>query len=63
VGNWAHEIARFAPDLRATIWRGGPLPAVDSGMVVLTGYPTLRTHSPALAGIQWSTAVPSSRSG
>ncbi|GGQ19995.1 hypothetical protein GCM10010140_58000 [Streptosporangium pseudovulgare] len=57
VGNWAHEIARFAPGLRTTIWRGGPLPAVGSGTVVLTGYPTLRTHGPALAGIQWSTAV------
>ncbi|WP_331754454.1 DEAD/DEAH box helicase (plasmid) [Streptomyces sp. NBC_00012] len=57
VGNWAHEIARFAPGLRTTIWRGGPLPEVDSGTVVLTGYPTLRMHSPALAGIQWSTAV------
>lgn len=57
VRNWAHEIARFAPGLRATIWRGGPLPEVDDGMVVLTGYPTLRTNSPALAGIQWSTAV------
>ncbi|MGW0810290.1 SNF2-related protein [Nonomuraea sp. NPDC002799] len=36
VGNWAHEIARFAPGLRTTIWRGGPLPAVDRGTVVLS---------------------------
>ncbi|RKS07184.1 helicase-like protein [Nocardiopsis sp. Huas11] len=57
VGNWAHEIARFAPGLLATIWRGGPLPEADGGTVVLTGYPTLRTHAPALAGVQWSTAV------
>lgn len=57
VGNWAHEIARFAPDLRTTIWRGGPLKAAESGTVVLTGYPTLRTHSPAMAGHHWSTAV------
>ncbi|MFJ1828091.1 DEAD/DEAH box helicase [Streptomyces sp. NPDC088178] len=57
VGNWAHEIARFAPDLRATIWRGGPLKAVESGTVVLTGYPTLRTHGPTLAGHHWSTAL------
>jgi SNF2 family DNA or RNA helicase len=57
VGNWAHEIARFAPGLRAAIWRGGPPPEVDSGTVVLTGYPILRTHGPALAGSQWGTAV------
>ncbi|MEU6990519.1 DEAD/DEAH box helicase [Streptomyces sp. NPDC046465] len=77
VGNWAHEIARFAPDLRTVTWRGGPLPKVDGGTgvggtgdggtgdggtgdggtVVLTGYPTLRTHGPALAGQRWITAV------
>ncbi|MFJ5798323.1 DEAD/DEAH box helicase [Streptomyces decoyicus] len=57
VGNWAHEIARFAPDLRTTIWRGGPLKAVDSGTVVLTGYPTLRIHSPLLMEHHWVTAV------
>ncbi|MFD0230156.1 DEAD/DEAH box helicase [Streptomyces decoyicus] len=57
VGNWAHEIARFAPDLRATIWRGGPLKAVDSGTVVLTGYPTLRVHSPFMMEHHWVTAV------
>ncbi|MFJ3663433.1 DEAD/DEAH box helicase [Streptomyces sp. NPDC090119] len=57
VANWAHEIARFAPGLRTMTWRGGPLPAVDSGTVVLTGYPTLRTHGPAMAETRWSTAV------
>ncbi|MGW6571768.1 DEAD/DEAH box helicase [Streptomyces sp. NPDC054945] len=57
VGNWAHEIARFAPGLRTVIWRGGPPPEVAGGTVVLTGYPTLRSHGPALAGIRWSTAV------
>ncbi|WP_392673806.1 DEAD/DEAH box helicase [Streptomyces sp. LN785] len=57
VGNWAHEIARFAPDLRSEIWRGGPLKAMDRGTVVLTGYPTLRTHTPAMAGHRWTTAV------
>ncbi|MEV7560426.1 DEAD/DEAH box helicase [Streptomyces sp. NPDC089795] len=57
VGNWAHEIRRFAPGLRTATWRGGPLPEVESGAVVLTGYPTLRAHGPALAGIRWSAAV------
>ncbi|WP_032378272.1 DEAD/DEAH box helicase [Rhodococcoides fascians] len=57
VGNWAHEIARFAPDLSTVIWRGGPLPAMDPRTVVLTGYPTLRTHGPQLADLRWATAV------
>ncbi|HEV7950863.1 MAG TPA: DEAD/DEAH box helicase [Glaciihabitans sp.] len=57
VGNWAHEIARFAPDLRTMIWRGGPLEAIDNRTVVLTGYPTLRIHSPVLMEHHWATAV------
>jgi SNF2 family DNA or RNA helicase len=57
VGNWAHEIERFAPGLRTVIWRGGPLEAAAGGTVVLTGYPTLRLHGPALAEHRWNTAV------
>ncbi|MFE0026416.1 DEAD/DEAH box helicase [Amycolatopsis sp. NPDC059021] len=57
VGNWAHEIARFAPDLRTIAWRGESLEALDKRTVVLTGYPTLRLHSPVLMEHQWSTAV------
>ncbi|MEU0333496.1 DEAD/DEAH box helicase [Streptomyces sp. NPDC006193] len=57
VGNWAHEIARFAPGLRTMIWRGGPLEAIDSKTVVLTGYPTLRMHSTVPMEQQWATAV------
>jgi SNF2 family DNA or RNA helicase len=57
VGNWAHEIARFAPDLRTVIWRGGPLVVTDDRTVVLTGYPTLRLHGPVLLEHQWATAV------
>ncbi|WP_410608402.1 DEAD/DEAH box helicase [Amycolatopsis sp. lyj-109] len=57
VGNWAHEIARFAPDLRTVIWRGGPLGAMAARTVVITGYPTLRLHSPVLLEHQWVTAV------
>ncbi len=57
VGNWAHEIARFAPDLPTMIWRGGPLEAIAEGTVVLTGYPTLRMHSADLTEHQWATAV------
>lgn len=57
VGNWAQEIARFAPNLRTMIWRGGPLKAVDRGTVVLTGYPTLRLHSTSMTEQHWITAV------
>ncbi|WP_410641245.1 DEAD/DEAH box helicase [Amycolatopsis sp. lyj-346] len=57
VGNWAHEIARFAPDLRTLTWRGGPLAPMDDRTVVLTGYPTLRLHGPVLMEQQWATAV------
>lgn len=57
VGNWAHEIARFAPDLSAVIWRGGPLPEVSKRTIVLTGYPTMRMHGAQLADYHWATAV------
>ncbi|MFI6866711.1 DEAD/DEAH box helicase [Nocardia sp. NPDC050406] len=49
VGNWVHEIERFAPGLRAVAWRGGELPETGTGTVVVTGYPTLRGHARALA--------------
>ncbi|AYF76916.1 DEAD/DEAH box helicase [Nocardia yunnanensis] len=57
VGNWTHEIERFAPGLRAVAWRGGPPPAADAGTIVVTGYPTLRGHGAALAGRRWGTVV------
>ncbi|MGO4612793.1 DEAD/DEAH box helicase [Nocardia sp. 2YAB30] len=56
VGNWVHEIERFAPGLRAIVWRGGAI-AADAGTVVVTGYPTLRLHGGLLAGRRWATAV------
>lgn len=55
-GNWAHEIGRFAPGLRATVWRGGEIPT-GPGTVVVAGYPTLRTHGDLLAAQVWSTVV------
>lgn len=57
VGNWVHEIARFAPDLRPVAWRGGDAPAAEPGTVLVTGYPTLRLHHPLLAGTRWRTVV------
>ncbi|MEV0683453.1 DEAD/DEAH box helicase [Nocardia sp. NPDC050378] len=56
VGNWVHEIARFAPGLTVVSWRGGAVPA-DAGTVVVTGYPTLRLHGSALTEKQWATVV------
>lgn len=56
VGNWAHEIDRFAPGLRVVVWRGGPLDAA-AGSVVVTGYPTLRLHGQLLDDQRWATAV------
>ncbi|MGW5224621.1 DEAD/DEAH box helicase [Nocardia niigatensis] len=57
VGNWAHEIERFAPGLRAVGWRGGEAPDAEAGTIVVTGYPTLRGHSAALAGQPWATVI------
>ncbi|TXG92505.1 DEAD/DEAH box helicase [Rhodococcus rhodnii] len=57
IGNWAHEIARFAPALRTSIWRGGPMETPDAGAVVLTGYPTLRVHGGRMTEHDWVTAV------
>ncbi|MEV0359798.1 DEAD/DEAH box helicase [Nocardia sp. NPDC050697] len=56
VGNWIHEITRFAPELTARAWRGGA-PAAEPGTVLVTGYPTLRLHHRALAGFHWETVV------
>ncbi|MGK8556629.1 DEAD/DEAH box helicase [Nocardia gipuzkoensis] len=56
VGNWAHEIGRFAPGLRVIAWRGGEI-AADAATVVVTGYPTLRLHGRLLTGQRWATAV------
>ncbi|GAA5055439.1 DEAD/DEAH box helicase [Nocardia callitridis] len=59
VGNWAHEITRFAPGLRAVAWRGGALDdsTTTQGTVVLVGYPTLRIHGDRLAETPWNTIV------
>ncbi|MGW4120011.1 DEAD/DEAH box helicase [Nocardia sp. NPDC004711] len=57
VGNWTHEIERFAPGLRAVAWRGGPAPEAEPGTIVVTGYPTLRGHGAALGGQRWATVI------
>ncbi|MEV5651715.1 DEAD/DEAH box helicase [Nocardia sp. NPDC052254] len=57
VGNWVNEITRFAPGLRAIAWRGGAFDDPAPGTVLVTGYPTLRGHGPALSGADWATVV------
>ncbi|MGI5217391.1 DEAD/DEAH box helicase [Nocardia sp. CA-290969] len=56
VGNWVHEIARFAPELHPVAWRGGALQTAP-GTVVVTGYPTLRRHGPLLTATTWATVT------
>ncbi|MFE3544799.1 DEAD/DEAH box helicase [Nocardia sp. NPDC059177] len=56
VGNWVHEIARFAPGLTAHAWRGGEVTA-EAGTVLVTGYPTLRLHGARLHDREWATVV------
>ncbi|WP_309240981.1 DEAD/DEAH box helicase [Nocardia sp. BSTN01] len=57
VGNWVHEIGRFAPGLHPIAWRGGELGDLASEAVIVTGYPTLRGYGPALSDIEWATAI------
>jgi len=60
VTNWLREIARWAPDaLHAVDYRGGDLPELAGNVptVVVTGYPTLRRHTEALAAVEWSRVV------
>ncbi|NEW28425.1 DEAD/DEAH box helicase [Nocardia cyriacigeorgica] len=56
VGNWVHEIQRFAPGLRPLPWRGGECDA-EPGTIIVTGYPILRLHGAGLRETRWATAV------
>lgn len=57
VTNWIREIRRWTPGLEATDFRGGELPPPGDRTVVVTGYPTLRRHTGALAAVRWAAAV------
>ncbi|WP_372465982.1 DEAD/DEAH box helicase [Nocardia spumae] len=57
VGNWVHEITRFAPGLRPIAWRGGEYDDPGPATVVVSGYPTLRRHGGTLAETDWATVV------
>ena len=59
--NWRSEAERFYPGLRVRIWRGEPadeLPTAreDFDLLVIN-YAQLRFLSPAIANVQWQTAI------
>ncbi|WP_040797264.1 DEAD/DEAH box helicase [Nocardia higoensis] len=56
VGNWVHEIERFAPGLRPRAWRGGEIDG-EPGGVVVAGYPMLRLHGARLAEFRWRSVI------
>ncbi|MGW5382910.1 DEAD/DEAH box helicase [Nocardia sp. NPDC003963] len=57
VGNWVHEITRFAPGLRPVARRGGDIGTAAAGDIVVTGYPVLRLHGHRITGDRWATVV------
>lgn len=64
VGNWRHEIRRFAPTLRVLAHQGAErlqddefMRAVQSVDVVLTSYAILRRDSALFEQIQWSDMI------
>ena len=59
--NWRSESERFYPGLRVHIWRGEPadeLPAAREKFdLIVINYSQLRFLSPAIANVQWQTAI------
>jgi superfamily II DNA or RNA helicase len=59
--NWARELERFAPSLRARSYRTEDrtalLESAGPGDVVVTSYGLLRQDAEALAGVEWGTVV------
>ena len=59
--NWRSEAERFYPSLRVRIWRGEPveeLPAARKQVdLIVINYSQLRFLSPAIADVQWQTAI------
>ena len=57
VHNWADEIARFRPGLRASLYHG-PARALDPAAdVTLTSYALLRLDAEKLAAVEWESVV------
>ena len=60
-GNWLDECARFAPRLRAKLYRGanreGVLEGARAGDVIVTSYGLLQSDAEAFSKVRWATAV------
>ncbi|WP_026426097.1 DEAD/DEAH box helicase [Actinokineospora inagensis] len=56
LGNWAREVARFAPSVPVTRYHGTARALVDSG-IVLTTYAVLRRDTDRLAAQPWGLVV------
>jgi SNF2 family DNA or RNA helicase len=64
VGNWLHEVQRFAPSLRALVHQGPAraqgdafAEAAQQHDLVLTSYPLLQRDRDTLTAVQWSTVI------
>jgi SNF2 family DNA or RNA helicase len=58
LGNWAREVARFAPSLPVAAYYGAGREArFPAGGLVLTSYGVLRRDAGALAAVDWSAVV------
>src|SRR5262249_14829932 len=61
LGNWQHELARFAPGLNVHTWHGAQrrksLAPLGSPQVILTGYPLLPIDSEILLGRDYSLVI------
>jgi superfamily II DNA or RNA helicase len=57
VYNWADEIARFRPNLRAAVYHGTRRELEESADITLTTYAVLRLDTEALASVTWDAVV------
>ena len=63
VGNWQHEVERFAPSLRVLVHHGGAREKKDLARLagqhdlVLTTYALLPRDEQALAGVEWDSVI------
>jgi SNF2 family DNA or RNA helicase len=53
VWNWADEVRKFRPDLRASVYHGSKRALDITADIVLTSYPLLRNDIDVLTGVEW----------
>jgi len=60
-GNWLDECGRFAPRLRASLYRGsnreGVLEGARAGDVIVTSYGLLQSDAEVFSKVRWATAI------